>query len=121
MTEIDGIVLTNRIANAALLLLQIEAALIDICDQGNGLCKVDMDGFVVRDFLIKDIRVDNRAVIHTGGTARAVTLDDIPGLANQGYPKVPSFSFYPVNVRIGQDFDIWVPADLDQFRCEYSN
>jgi hypothetical protein len=101
LTEIDGIVLTYRFADAALLLLQIDAALIDICDQGNGLREVDMDGFVARDFLIKDVRVDNRAVIYTGGTARAITLDNIPGLANQGYPKVPCFSFYPVNVRIG--------------------
>jgi hypothetical protein len=46
--KIYGLVLTDGLANGTFFLFQIEAVFMDIGDQGNGLGKVDMDGFVGR-------------------------------------------------------------------------
>jgi len=80
-----------------------------------------MDGFILRYFLIKLIRVFDRAVFYAGSTTRAFVLYNIPGLFNQRYLEVSCFSFYPVNFSICQDLYIGMPADLDQFGREYSN
>ena len=79
-----------------------------------------MNGFILRHFLIKLIRVFHRAVFYTGRTARAFILYNVPGLLGQSYLKVSSFAFYAVDFRIRQDLDIGIPADLDQFGCENS-
>ena len=39
----------------------------------------------------------------------------------QRYVKVSCFPFYTFNFSIGEDFYIWMPADLDQLGCEYSH
>ena len=119
--EIDGLILTDRFANPTFLFFKEKTAFINIRDKGNGLMEVDMDGFVLRYFLIKGIRVFDRAVFDTGRTTRAFALYNIPGLSNQGDLEVSWFSFYTVNFRIGQDLYIGIPADLDQFGCEYSD
>ena len=115
LIEIDGVILTDSFANPTFLLFQVKTAFIDIGDQGDCLSEVYMDGFVLRYFLIKSIRVFDRAVFYTGSTTRAFALDDISGLLNQGDLEVPCFPFYTVNFSIGQDLDIGMPADLDQF------
>jgi hypothetical protein len=74
-----------------------------------------MDGFILGYFLIKHIRVFNRAVFDTGGTSRAVFLDNVSGLLGQGDLKVPCFTLYAVNFRMGKNLYVWMPADLDQF------
>jgi len=74
LIEIDSLILTDRFANAAFLLFKVKAAFIDISDQGNGLSEIDMDGFILRYFLIKLIRVFNRAIFYTGRTTRAFVL-----------------------------------------------
>ena len=61
------------------------------------------------------------AVFHTGSTACALIFPDVSGLLYQGYPKVSCFTFYTVNFGIGEDLDIGVPADLDQFWSQYSH
>jgi len=104
-----------------LLLFKVKAAFIDVGDQGNGLSEIDMDGFIRRYLLIELIRVCYRAVFYTGRTARAVVFQNIPGLFGQSYPEVSCFSFYAVNFSIRQDLYIGMPADLDQFRREYSS
>jgi len=71
LTEIDGLILTDALANTAFLLFQVNTAFIDIRDQGNGLSEIDMDGFILRYLLIKSIRVFDRTVFDTGRTARA--------------------------------------------------
>jgi hypothetical protein len=63
----------------------------------------------------------DRAVFYAGGTARTFFLYNVSGLLDQGYPKVACFTFYTVNLGIGQDLDIGMPADLDQFGSEYSH
>jgi len=80
-----------------------------------------MDGFIRRYFLIKLIRVFDRAVLDTGGATRAFVLYNVSGLSDQGNLKVSCFPFYTVNFSIRQDFYVWMPADLDQFGRKYSH
>ena len=63
----------------------------------------------------------DRAVLNTSSTARAFFLYNVSGLLDQGYLEVSCFTFYTVNLGIGQDLDIGMPADLDQFGSEYSH
>jgi len=100
LVEIDGLILTDRFANTTFLLFQVKTAFINIRDQGNGLSEVDMDGFVLRYFLIKLIRVFDRAVFYTRRTTRAFALYNISGLLDQGDLEVSCFSFYTVNFSI---------------------
>jgi hypothetical protein len=121
LIEIDGLILTDSFANTTFLLFKVKTAFIDIRNQGNSLSEIDMDGFILRYFLIKLIRVFDRTVFYTGGTTRAFFLQNIPGLFIQRYLKVPRFAFYTVNFSIGEDLYVWMPADLDQFGREYSD
>ncbi|OPY85443.1 MAG: hypothetical protein A4E65_00117 [Syntrophorhabdus sp. PtaU1.Bin153] len=119
--QIDGVILTDGFTDAALLLFQVETALIDIGDERNRLGEIDVDRLVERDFLVVLIRVLDRTVFHTDGTPCALVLPDIPGLSHQCYVKVSCFPLYTINFRIGEDFYVGMPADLDQFGCEYSH
>jgi hypothetical protein len=80
-----------------------------------------MDCFILRYLLIVFIRVFGGTVFHTGGTPGAFLLDDIPGFLRQRDLEVSNFSFYTVDFRVGQDLDVRMPADLDQFGCEDSH
>jgi len=80
-----------------------------------------MDGFILRYLLIKLIRIFNRAVFDTGCATCAFALYDISGFFKQRYPEASLFPFNTVNFSIAQDFDVWMPADLDQFGREYSD
>ena len=121
LIEVNGVILTDPFANTTFLLFKIETAFIDIRDQGDGLSEIDVDGFILRYLLIKLIRVFDRAVFDAGRAARAFALDDIPGLLNQGDLKVSRFPRDAVNFGVRQDLYVWMPADLDQFGCEYSD
>ena len=46
--QIDGVVFTDPFANGTFFLFQIEAVFMDIGDQGNGLGKVYVNGFIGR-------------------------------------------------------------------------
>jgi hypothetical protein len=100
LIEIDGLILTDSFANTTFLLFKVKTAFIDISDQGNGLSEIYMDGFILRYFLIKLIRVFDRAVFYTGRTTRTFVLYNISGFFNQGYLEVSCFSFYTVNFSI---------------------
>ena len=121
MIQIDGLVLTYAFANTTFLLFKIKTAFINVRDQGDGLGKIDVDGFILRYFLIKLIRVFDRAIFYTGRTTRAFALYNISGLFEQGDLEVSCFSFYTVNFSIAQDLYVGMPADLDQFGREYSD
>jgi len=114
LIEVYGVVLTYSFANAAFLLFEVKATFINIRDEGNRLCKVYMDGFVLRYFLVKSIRVLDRAVLNAGGAACAFILYNVSGLSDQSYRKVSCFPFYTANFSVRQNFYVWVPADLDQ-------
>ena len=121
LIEIYGLILTYSFANTTFLLFKVNTAFIYIRDKGNCLSEEYMDGFIRRYFLIKGIRVFDRAVLYTGSATRAFVLYNISGLFNQGCLEVPCFPFYTVNFSIGQDLYIGMPADLDQFGREYSH
>ena len=121
MIEIYGVILTYSFANTTFLLFKVKAAFIYISDKWNGLSEIYMYCFILRYFLIKLIRVPDRAVLYTGSTTRAFALYDISGFLNQGYLEISRFSSYTVNFSIGQDLYIGMPADLDQFGREYSH
>jgi hypothetical protein len=120
LVEIDGIVLTYSFANATLLLLQIKTAFINVGDKGYSLGEIDMDSLVGRYLLIEWVRVYDRTIFDTGCTTGAFVFLDVPGFSEQGNTKIPCTSFYRVDFCIGEDFDVWVPADLDQFRSKNS-
>jgi len=121
LIEIDGLILTDAFANTAFLLFQVDTGFIDIRDQGNRLGEVDMNGFVLRYLLIKLIRVFDRAVFYASRATRALTFEDISRLFSQGDPKVSCFPDDTINLSIRQDLYVGMPADLDQFGCEYSD
>jgi hypothetical protein len=121
LIQIDGLILTDSFANTTFLLFQVKTAFVNIRDQGNGLSEVDMDGFVLRYFLIKLIGVLDRAVFYAGRTTRAFVLENISGLFKQGDLEVSCFTFDTVNFRIRQDLYVGMPADLDQFGRKYSD
>ena len=113
--KIYGVGFTDAFANTAFLLFEINAAVIDVCDQGYGLRKIDMNGFVLRNIPIELIRVFNRAIFCTGRAARAFVLYNVPGPFGQGYLKIPFLAFYVVNFCMGEYLYVRMPADLDQF------
>ena len=47
LTEVDGVLLAHGFADPALVLLQVKAALINVCHQGNGLGEVHMNRLVL--------------------------------------------------------------------------
>jgi hypothetical protein len=75
-----------------------------------------VDGLVVRYLLVVGVRVLDRTVPNAGRAARALVLDDVPGLLDQGDLEIPCFSFNVFDFGEGENLDIWMPADLDQFR-----
>jgi hypothetical protein len=97
LLKIDGVILTDSLANATFLLFEVKTAFIDIGNQGNGLRVVYMDGFVFRQVLIELIRVFDRAVFYTSSTTRAFVLSDVSGLSSQDYLEVSCFPFDTVN------------------------
>jgi hypothetical protein len=80
-----------------------------------------VDGLVLRYFLIELIGVFNRAVLHAGRAAGAFVLQDVPRFLYKSYFEVSRFPFYFVNFRVGQNFNVRVPADLDQLGRENSH
>ena len=80
-----------------------------------------MDRLILRYFLVVLIRVFDRAVFYTGITTRALVFQDIPGFSDERYVKVSCVSLYTANFSIGENLYIRMPADLDQFGCEYSH
>ncbi len=116
LIQIDGVVLTHPFADAAFFLFEVNAAFIDIGDQGNGLGEINMGGFILANALIERVRVFDRTVFDTGGATRTLFLYDVTGFLDKGDLKVSSAAFDTVNFSICQDLYVWMPADLDQFR-----
>ena len=121
MTKVYGVILTDPFTDATFLLFEINTAFIDIRDKGNGLSVIYMDRLILRYFLVKLIRIFDRAVFYAGRTTRASVLSNVSGLLRQGDLKVSCCPFYFINFTIGEDLYIWMPADLDQFGRQYSH
>ena len=97
MTKVYGVILTDPFTDTAFLVFEVNAAFINICDKGNGLSVVYVDGFVIRYFLIKPVRVVDRTVFYTGGTTRTFVLINVSGLLSQGNLKISCLPFYFIN------------------------
>ena len=80
-----------------------------------------MHGLVLGDILIEGIRALNRAVFHTGSAPRTFLLYDVAGLLFQGDGEIAFLPLDALYFGKGKNFDVWMPADLDQFRCENSH
>ena len=74
LREIYGLIFTYCFADAALLFFEIEAALVNVGDKGDCLSKVDVDRLVLRDLLVVDIGILDRAVFYASGAARALVF-----------------------------------------------
>ena len=80
-----------------------------------------MDSLVVGDLLVILVRIGDRTVFDTDATTGTLVFFDVTSFFENGYFKVSCFSLYTVNFCVGEYFYIWMPADLDQFRCENSH
>ena len=121
LVKVDRVVLADGLADAAFLLFEIEAALVYVGNERDRLREVDVDRLVHRYVLVVLVRVFHGTVLDAHGAARALVFLDIPRLAEQCYVKVACFTLYAVNFRIGEHFDVGMPADLDQLGCENSH
>lgn len=74
-----------------------------------------MNGLIVGYFLVELIRILYRAVLDTGCTTGALLFDDVSGFLDQRDLEVSRLPFYSVNFGKCQNFDVRMPADLDQF------
>ena len=74
-----------------------------------------MDRFIRRQILIIRVRSRDRTVFYTNCTTRAYILYDVSGFFYKGYPEVSRLPINAVNLRIGKDLYVRMPADLDQF------
>ena len=57
-----------------------------------------MDGFIIRYFLVKLIRVFDRTVFYTGGATRTFAFYDVSGLFSESNPKIPCLPFYFIDL-----------------------
>jgi len=114
LIQIYCVILAHSLANATLLLFEVQAAFVDIRNKWNCLSEVYMDCLILRYLLIILIRVLDRTIFHTGRTTGAFVLKNIPWPLGQGYLEASYLAFDTVNFSVGEDLYIWVPADLDQ-------
>jgi hypothetical protein len=121
LLQIYCFVLADRFANTTFLLFEIETAFVNVGNERNRLGEVYMDGFIIGYFLIILVRILRGAIFYTGSTTCAFVFKNIPWLLRQGHLEVSCFSFYTVYLSVGEDLNIWVPADLDQLGCENSH
>ncbi len=74
-----------------------------------------MNSLIAGNFLIELIRIFDGAVLDTRRTTGALFFDDIPRPFRQGNLEITWIAFDTVNFCKSQNFDVWMPADLDQF------
>ncbi len=116
LPEINGICLADTPADIAFALFELQAAVVNVSHKGNGLGKIDMNRLVHGNILVEWIRIFNGAVFHTGGTARTFVFNDIPGPGFQGNLEITFLPFYCFDFCKCENLNVWMPADLDQFR-----
>jgi hypothetical protein len=75
-----------------------------------------MHGLVVGDLLIVLIGIHYRAILHADAAPRAFVFENVARLLRQLDGKITCLSIDTVNFGVGENFDIGMPADLDQFR-----
>jgi len=114
--QVNSLYIADILTDAAFLFLQIQTTFVYVGDQGDSLGKVDMDCLVVRYLLVVFIRVGYRTVLNAGTAACTLVFENVTRFFSQFDGKITCSTSNTVNFGVGEDFDIWVPADLDQFR-----
>ena len=94
--------------------LRIQAAVVDVGDQGHGLRKVDVHRLVQRQVLVERVGNLDRAVLDAGRAAGALVLVDVSGLLGQRDREVAGRPFHGGNLGVGHDFDVRVAVALDE-------
>ena len=77
--------------------------------------KINMDGFIFGYFLVELIRIFDGTILDARRTTRTLVLDDVSRFLGQGDVEITCPAFYAVNFGKCQYFNVWMPADLDQF------
>ncbi len=67
------------------------------------------------------VRIFGRTIFHAVGAARAIIFDNVPGLFRERDVKISRLPIDSINFRVGEDFNVRMPADLDQLGCENSH
>jgi hypothetical protein len=75
-----------------------------------------MDGLTAGDRLVERVRVGNRAIFDAGSAAAAFIFPDIPGFLDEPDFEVPRLTLDRLDLGMGEDLYVFLPADLDQFR-----
>ena len=88
---------------------------VDAKCQGNGLRVFDEGSPSIIQPLVVAVDRSNRAVPGAFPAARAFDWINVPGMIDQGDGKISGFPFNRFDFTIGDDIDVQMPADLDQF------
>ncbi|GAB6193436.1 hypothetical protein JCM39068_31860 [Desulfocastanea catecholica] len=75
-----------------------------------------MHRLVVGDFLVVLIGILHRAILDAHAATGAFVFDDVARFLGQPDGKVAFLAIDAVNFGVGENLDIGMPADLDQFR-----
>ena len=116
LAEVDGIVFTDGLADIAGLVLQEQAAVVDVSDQRYRLCKVDVYGLVQRQVLIEGIGDLDRAALDAGGASRAFVGIDVARLFQQRDGEVSGLALDAVDIGVGHQLDVGRPVGFDELR-----
>jgi hypothetical protein len=65
--------------------------------------------------LCRDLLLNDRAVFDAGTATGAQVLPNITGSFSDLDLEIPGSACYRLKIRIGNQLDVHVPADLDQF------
>ncbi len=112
-----GVIILNGLGNAHVFTEPAADAGVGVdaeC-QGNGLRVFDEGGPSIIQPLVVAVDRGNRTVPGAFPAARAFDWIDVPGMVDQGDGKIPGLSFNRFDFAVGDDIDVQMPADLDQF------
>jgi hypothetical protein len=92
------------------------AALVDTNNPGNGLGIFFESGFAFREPFVIFVGACNGAYLGTLAATGAFVRVDVTGLLMHFCRKVTGFPLQIHQFRVGEQFNVEMPADLDQFR-----
>jgi hypothetical protein len=114
--EVDGPAGAELLTGLALALLEVDAGtLIDRVLEGNGLGVLDIDGLSFGEVLVVGVIHLAWALLGAQAAGDALVHVHVAGGLVQGDREVPLFSLDRGELGEGEQLDVDVPADLDQF------
>jgi hypothetical protein len=122
LREIDCACGAELLASPAFALLKIDTVIfIDGILQRNGLCVLHVDGLARGQVLIVKIIHLFRTFFSACPAGNTFAHIHEPGMFQDAYLEIARFAADGTDFRQGQDFDVEMPADLDQFRRDNSH